>query len=201
MYKKAMVLLLPLLLLTSCGVKEKIRQASETVKKEDSSNLKENRVSQDIIDEETEGLKHPEKLSVNVDEYISLQKKLEKLEIKKELIKNTDIDNYEEYQLTYGEGMVVERITTIENEKLPIAYDIEVKNKNKKFNQDITNSDFAFATMSNMLMDAKITDKPLELITKIDKKKENFSIELGNGVTLLYSEQKDIDGFLLNLNF
>ena len=201
MYKKIIILFLPLLLLTSCGVKEKVRQANETVKKEEASNLKEEEVNQERLDEESQGLKNPKKININVDEYINLQKKLEKITVEKELVKNIDIDNYEEYQLNYGKGTILERITTIENEKSPIAYNIEVKNKDKKFNQDITNGDFAFAMISNMLIDTKITDKPLELITKIDKKKENFSIDLGNNITLLYSEQKDIDGFLLNLNF
>ncbi|MGX7419605.1 hypothetical protein ACWOFR_12480 [Carnobacterium gallinarum] len=84
------------------------------------------------------------------------------------------------------------------NGNYPFGYSVEISNKSDKMDEGLTHEEFGFNLLSNFLIDAGITDKPLNMIIKYSSKGRNEYV-LTDNLTLTSIKQPEDKGVIIQL--
>ena len=119
----------------------------------------------------------------NISNYLKYLSKDSSVEVLKEVT-----DAGVEYAISYHEGMIIERMIADVDSNYPHTYSVEAAKPHKSLEGfEISSGELAFNLLSNFLMDAAITDRPLGLVIdyNLEKQKEyaiteNISLVVDN---------------------
>lgn len=199
-FKLVLLLLVSVLGLTGCGIKKAINTADEVVKDEKKENEKkqvewEVLENANLVDEE---LTNANDFPVILDKYIEMQKNLDSEVVVKEE-KTGNKNQFRAVEVEHSKGNVIESLVSIEGSELINSYSIDVIKKDEKSNGALENGFYAENIISNFLQDAKVIDKPLNLVVgDIDLNKE-LRKDLTEKMTLVISPQPNEDGAILSI--
>lgn len=180
---------------TGCSIKEEINEAHRIVTLEDEAN-------RERFSEEDQAIKDELMLTsgvfqFNISQYLKLIEKDSSISMEKG--RNNGFD---EYRIFYANGDVIENITAKVDENYPISYSVDVIGTSEKIeNTNVTPAELAFNLVSNFLMDAQITNKPLEMVINYDPKKQG-EYKITENVSLIVEDgegQEEDKGLIFKL--
>lgn len=193
---KAIVFLIVLLsTVTGCRIKEEINEAHRIVTLEDEANRE--RLSQEEQAIQEERLLSSGVYAFNISQYLQFLEKDATIKVEKE-----HSDGFDEYRIFYAEDTVIENITAKADENNPISYSVDVIGTSKKIaNTNVTPAELAFNLVSNFLMDAQVTNKPLEMVINYNPKKQR-EYKITENVSLIVEDgegQEENQGLIFKL--
>lgn len=180
---------------TGCSIKEEINEAHRIVTLEDEAN-------RERFSEENQAIKDELMLTsgvfqFNISQYLKLIEKDSSISMEK-----GSNNGFDEYRIFYANGDVIENITAKVDENYPISYSVDVIGTSEKIeNTNVTPAELAFNLVSNFLMDAQITNKPLEMVINYDPKKQG-EYKITENVSLIVEDgegQEEDKGLIFKL--
>lgn len=180
---------------TGCSIKEEINEAHRIVTLEDEAN-------RERFSEEDQAIKDELMLTsgvfqFNISQYLKLIEKDSSISMEK-----GSNNGFDEYRIFYANGDVIENITAKVDENYPISYSVDVIGTSEKIeNTNVTPAELAFNLVSNFLMDAQITNKPLEMVINYDPKKQG-EYKITENVSLIVEDgegQEEDKGLIFKL--
>ncbi len=194
-FKSVVFFMVLLSAVTGCSIKEEINEAHRIVTLEDEAN-------RERFSEEDQAIKDELMLTsgvfqFNISQYLKLIEKDSSISMEKR--RNNGFD---EYRIFYANGDVIENITAKVDENYPISYSVDVIGTSEKIeNTNVTPAELAFNLVSNFLMDAQITNKPLEMVINYDPKKQG-EYKITENVSLIVEDgegQEEDKGLIFKL--
>ncbi|GGI65048.1 hypothetical protein ACFQOY_08600 [Enterococcus alcedinis] len=194
-FKSVVFFMVLLSTVTGCSIKEEINEAHRIVTLEDEAN-------RERFSEEDQAIKDELMLTsgvfqFNISQYLKLIEKDSSISMEKG--RNNGFD---EYRIFYANGDVIENITAKVDENYPISYSVDVIGTSEKIeNTNVTPAELAFNLVSNFLMDAQITNKPLEMVINYDPKKQG-EYKITENVSLIVEDgegQEEDKGLIFKL--
>ena len=194
-FKTVVFLMIVLSIVTGCSIKEEINEAQRIVSLEDEAN-------RERFSEEDQAIKDELMLTsgvfqFNISQYLKFIEKDSSISMEKR--SNNGFDGY---RIIYAGGDVIENITAKVDENYPISYSVDVIGTSEKIaNTNVTPAELAFNLVSNFLMDAQITNKPLEMVINYNPKKQG-EYKITENVILIVEEgegQEEDKGLIFKL--
>lgn len=194
-FKSVVFFMVLLSAVTGCSIKEEINEAHRIVTLEDEAN-------RERFSEEDQAIKDELMLTsgvfqFNISQYLKLIEKDSSISMEK-----GSNNGFDEYRIFYANGDVIENITAKVDENYPISYSVDVIGTSEKIeNTNVTPAELAFNLVSNFLMDAQITNKPLEMVINYDPKKQG-EYKITENVSLIVEDgegQEEDKGLIFKL--
>ena len=194
-FKTVVFLIIVLSIVTGCSIKEEINEAQRIVSLEDEAN-------RERFSEEDQAIKDELMLTsgvfqFNISQYLKFIEKDSSISMEKR-----SNNGFDEYRIIYASGDVIENITAKVDENYPISYSVDVIGTSEKIaNTNVTPAELAFNLVSNFLMEAQITNKPLEMVINYNPKKQG-EYKITENVILIVEEgegQEEDKGLIFKL--